>query len=390
VSDCDAAAIDFTTAALPGRALHEHLARMREAGGLGHARLAGLPARVVTRFEDVRAFLADDAGFPGGSIYQFHTEPVVGRTFISMLGEEHRAYRQLTVPAFRSRAVARFIERDLVPLAHEVVDRFAARGEADLVAELASVLPYWSISRKLGLPRGSEGKQRAWARAMLSHPTAPEHALAAAEAVTRFLEPVVAERRAAPGDDVLSQLIAAEHAGVHLSDDAVFAHVRLFYAVGASTTADALSSLLWVLLTEPGLLERARRDPALRPRIVRELLRCEPPVSVLPRLAPQGGVIAGEAVPPGTFVLVALAAANRDPAVFDAPDRFDPDRPEAETMTFGHGEKFCPGSHLGRQQLAAAIDVVLERLPNLRLVEAAEPTGAILRSVPMLRVAWDA
>jgi cytochrome P450 len=188
---------------------------------------------------------------------------------------------------------------------------------------------------------------------------------------------------------VLSHLLAADHDGRRSTDDEVFAHVRLLYAVGASTTSDAMSSLFWALLREPGLLDRARRDPDVRPRIVREVLRCEPPVAVLPRMAVHGGTIAGEEVAPGTFVLVALAAANRDPAAFADPDRFDPDRAELETATFGHGEKFCPGSHLARQQLGAALDVVLERLPGLRLVESAEPVGAILRSVPHLRVAWS-
>ncbi|RIL05806.1 MAG: hypothetical protein DCC71_08985 [Proteobacteria bacterium] len=350
--------VDFASAQLPGRALHDLLARAREAGGLANAKLAGLPARLLTRFDDVRAFLADEERFPGG-------------------------------PIFRSRAVARFVERDLVPLAHEIVDRFAARGEADLVAELTSVLPFHAISRKLGLPQGSEAQQLGWARDTLSYPVTPERALAARAAVTRFLEPIVAERRANPGDDVLSHLLGAEHDGVRMSDEEVFAHVRLLYAVGASTTSDGMSSLFWALLTVPGLLERAQADPAVRPRIVREILRCEPPVSVLPRMAVHGGDVAGETLAPGAFVLVALAAANRDPAAFSDPDRFDPDRPELESMSFGHGEKFCPGSHLGRQQLAAALDVVLERLPGLRLLEAAEPAGAILRRVPRLRVAWD-
>jgi cytochrome P450 len=389
IANAETAAIDFATAPLPGRALHELLARTREAARLAPVRMAGLPAFLVTRFDDVRDFLAAEEAHPGGAIYRFHTEPVVGPTFISMDAGPHRTYRQLVVPAFRSRAVARFVERDLVPLAHEIVDRFATRGEADLVAEFTSVLPYWSISRKLGLPVGSESQQRAWARAILSHPVTPEAALAAAAAVTKFLEPIVEARRKEPGDDVLSQLLATEHEGVRLTDEAIYAHVRLLYSVGASTTADAMSSLFWAVLTRPDLVAAARGDAALQGRIVRESLRWEPPVATLPRLVSRGGVVAGSELPAGTFILAALTAANRDPAVFEDPDRFDPERRELEVLSFGHGEKFCPGSHLGRQQLLAALGVVLDRLPNLRLVDGDEPTGAILRSVPRLRVAWD-
>jgi cytochrome P450 len=89
-------------------------------------------------------------------------------------------------------------------------------------------------------------------------------------------------------------------------------------------------------------------------------------------------------------VLCGIAGANRDPDVYTDPDRFDPDRPESEILTFGFGTKFCPGSHLARQQLAAALEVVLHRLPGLRAVDVGEPVNAVLRRVERLRVAWDA
>ncbi|MGH7823109.1 MAG: cytochrome P450, partial [Candidatus Binatia bacterium] len=305
-----------------------------------------------------------------------------------MDGADHDTYRMLAMPAFRSRPSTAFVTESLVPLAREIVDRFADRGECDLVAEFTAVLPFWAISRKLGLPVGSESRHRAWARALLGYPADPQSALAASREVTRALEPLVEERRSAPRDDVLSHLLSAEHKGLRLTDEEVFSHVRLLFAVGATTTSDAMSSLFRALLTEPGLLDRARSDPAIRPRIVQESLRLEPPVASLPRLA-SGGEIAGTEVPPGSFVIAGIAAANRDPEVYPDPDRFDPDREGPDVLTFGSGSKFCPGAQLGRRQLLAALEVVLERLPGLRLVEAAEPSGAILRSVARLRVKWD-
>jgi cytochrome P450 len=380
--------VDFFEADLPGPALHELLRAARRAPGLARSRLRGLPAYLVVRFADVKAFLADDRRFPGGTTYVHQVEPVVGRTFISMDGDEHRLHRQLATPAFRSSAVARFVEHALIPLAHELVDRFAARGAADLVAELTDVLPYVAISRKLGLPVESERRQRALARALLTYPADPAGALAASAELTRVIDPALAARRQSPGDDVLSRLLAAEVDGRRLGDEDIVSHVRLLFAVGATTTADAMSSLFWTLLTQPGLLERARREPAVRPGIVHELLRWEPPVAALPRFAVGGGRLGGEEVPPGSVVLAGLAAANRDPDVFDEPDRFLPERDQKEILTFGFGSKYCPGVNLARRQLLAALDVVLERLPELRIAGPAAPSGSILRSVKSLPVVW--
>jgi cytochrome P450 len=380
--------IDFMTAALPGAELHDTLRALRAEGPVADITVYGQPAQLVLRFADLRSFFADHAQFPGGDVYQLHTEPVVGRTFISMNGHEHDQYRQLAMPAFRSRATSRFVDSELVPLANELIDGFVDRDAADLFEVFVGRLPFWTISRKLGLPVGTEEHQRRWAYQMLSYPSAPEAALAAADAVTEFLMPALEERRSEPRDDVLSHLLHAEHDGVRFSDLEVVSHVRLLYAVGATTTSDSMSNLFWTVLRDPGLLERARHEPQLRSRIVHELLRWEPPVALLPRIASRGGEIGGVTIPEGGILLAGIASANRDESVFADADRFDPDRPESELLTFGFGNKFCPGSHMAAQQLEAALGVVLERLPNLRLVDADPPSGAILRRSSRLEVTW--
>jgi len=382
-------AVDLALDPLPGRSLHDVLEAARRDGPVSEAVFLGAPAVIVTGFEDLRGFFTAEDQFPGGAAYRIHTEPAVGRTFISMDGAEHTTYRRLTTPAFRSRATARFVDEALVPLVHEIVDGFAADGRADLVARVARVLPFWAISRKLGLPLGTEDRQRRWALALLSYPRDPEGAGRASREVTAFLEPIVESLRHDPGDDVISHLLSAEHDGTRLTDDEVFSHIRLLYAVGATTTSDAMSSLFRVVLSDPDLLDRAREEPAVRPRIVEEVLRYEPPVAILPRLAPVEGEISGVRVAPGTVVLGAIAAANRDPDVFAEPDAFDPDRHEPDILTFGFGPKFCPGSHLARRQLLAALEVVVERLRGLRLVSTTEPAGAVLRSVESVIAEWE-
>ena len=378
--------LDLGTVDLGGDELHATMRTARESGPVVPVRFLGVRAHLLTTFAAVREFLVDDAQVPGGVVYRHATRPSVGSTFIDLDGDEHHRVRQLATPAFRSRAVRRFVDDELTPLAEEVLDRMLASGVDDLAEGFVQVLPFWSISRKLGLPVGTEERQRAWALALLSHPTDPEGARRAATEVTEFLLPTLAERRAEPQDDVISRLLSASVDGVGLSDEQVASHVRLLYAVGATTTSDGLGTLLRRALTEPGLWSRLRADRSLLPAVVHESLRTEPPVALLPRLAVDGGTVAGVELPPGALVLCGIAAANRDPAVFTDPDRFDPARPETEVLTFGFGSKFCPGSHLARQQLVAATDVLLERIEDPQVLDAPVPTGPVLRRVERLVV----
>lgn len=385
--------IDFALNPLPGSQLHDVLRSLRsDHGDIAPVTFFGMPAFVILGWDSLREFFAANETFPGGEVYKYQLEKTVGRTFISMDGAEHDVYRRLVTPAFRSRAAIRFVDEELTPLAHELLDGLVADGEADLIAQFTNRLPFWAISRKLGLPEGFEDLQRAWALAILSEPSDPEGARQAAEELSEVIAPVVAERRRAPGSDVISQLVSEEFQGVRLTDEEVHAHVRLLFAVGATTTSDALSNLLWALLHRPELLERIRETPELRPIVVRELLRWEPPVPLLPRMALREGTIGGITIPAMSMILAGIASANRDPERFSQPDEFDIDRPDTDILTFGFGTKFCPGTHMAKQQLLAALDVLLDRLPRLRLAESdsgAVPSGCNLRSVSSLRCEWD-
>ena len=381
--------VDLVADPVPGTELHGLLADARSAPVLPEASLLGIPARIIARFDALKAFFADDVQFPGGASYQFMVEPAVGPTFISMDGTEHDRFRRLATPAFRSQRVTRWVDDELVPLAHEIVDRFANRGEADLVTSYSSVLPLWAISRKLGLPMGSEDRQRVWTAALLSHPVDPAGAAVAKQEVFEFLTPILEERRRNPSDDVMSHLLEHEHDGARMTDGEIIDHIRLLYVVGAATTSDGLSSLLYHVLTRPEMLARAAEGLETCGRLVVESLRYEPPVAVLPRIVANAGIVGGTELPAGSLVLCAIAGANRDPEVFRDPGRFDPDRDLRETLTFGFGSKFCPGSHLARRQMTVALHVLVSRLRDLKLVEATEPVGGILRSCRQLRATWD-
>jgi pulcherriminic acid synthase len=219
----------------------------------------------------------------------------------------------------------------------------------------------------------------------------PDGAQRAAEEFTAFMLPILEERRARPEDDVLSHLLGAEYKGVRLTDDDIVSHVRLIYAVGATTTQDGLGNVLSNLLHRPEVLARVAADRSLVPAAVHEMLRFEPPVPMNPRLATDAGRIGDVVVPAGSNVMMGIAGANRDPQAFERPDDFDIDRRETDVMTFGFGPKFCPGYHLARAQIAAGLEALLARLPGLRLAdpEGSLPRGAILRAPAALHVAWD-
>jgi cytochrome P450 len=374
---------DFARDELPGAALHDALRALREEhGAVTRVAFGGRPAWIVTGHEALTTAFKDEVAFPAGEWYRRVIEPTQGRTFESMDGPEHHRVRRLATPAFRSHAIARMEAEGLAALAHELVDGFEAAGEGDLVPLFTARFPFLVISRTLGVPSDRERDFVGWALGILAFEQR------AARALTDYLLPVLAARRREPRDDVISGLLHAEVEGRRLSDEEVLSHVRLMFSAGATTTHDALATLVWLLLSEPA----ARRDePARLPDVIEELLRFETPVAILPRLCLPGTRLAGVAIPPEAQMLFAIAAANRDPAVFPDPDRFDPGRDTRAKLSFGLGSHSCPGLHMARANLRVAARVLLERLPGLRLLDepAARPRGATLRGSRALPAAWS-
>jgi cytochrome P450 len=375
------APIDVGLEPLVGEDLHQRCAALRRDHRVAPVRFYGREAVLITRFADVQAALRYERRFPGGDYYALAMEPALGPTFISMNGREHDRHRQLATPAFRSRAISRFDLDALLPLTHEIIDRFSARGEADLVTELTSVLPFVAMARRLGVPRDTESDMRQFAEA----------STAAADAFSARIAPLLEARRDEPSDDVLSALVGARLDGEALSDAEVLSTIRMLLGVGALTVEHALGTMFLVVLRTPGLLEAARGNPELCAQIVHEVLRWEGPVAMLPRLVPRDVTFADAEIPAGSIALFGLASANRDPAMFEDPDAFDPARPPQDVLTFGFGNKFCPGSHLARRELVTALSATIERLPGLRLCDdtGTEIAGGVHRFPTALHCAWD-
>jgi cytochrome P450 len=349
--------------------LHQRLTALRDAKEAVWVRSFGRPAVMFTSYEMVNAAFKDEATFPSKAFYSAVVTDVLGYNIQCMYGEEHRRNRALASPTFRQRIVQQIITPLLEPVAHELIDRFEERGDADLVAEYTKLYPFKIILRMLGLPAASEDVVARWALGMLDIQQNYEHAVQCSREFTAFVAPILAERRSEPADDLISRLATEEVDGERLSDAEIMNFLKLLFPAGSDTTYLGLGNTLFALLSHPDQLDLVRSDlDGEAPWATEEGLRWEAPVALLPRHNPQDVLWHDIAIPADTPLIFAIVAANRDPAQFEDPDRFDVRRRTPSTLTFGFGQHFCLGAHLARAEIEISLKVLLSRLPRLRLI----------------------
>ena len=380
--------IDFASQPLPN--LYEILAGIREKHRVATIQWFGQPATLVTRYDDVLEGVRSDDIFPAGVGYSRMVEEVQGRTIMCMSGDEHQNHRALVNSAFK-RSVSRDLTTSTIePLAHELVDGFAARGEVDLVAEFTRYFSFNIIISILGLPDTQIDDLHRWVHGIFNSGHDLEGAKRAAREFSAFVIPSIRERRAAPREDLLSDLTTAEIDGCRLSDEDILSFVRLLFPAGADTTYLATGSMLVGVLSNPDVVSALVSDQGERGWAVEEALRWEPPVPMLQRWVTEEVEWNGLTLPAGQL-LWSTGAANRDPSQFDAPDEFRPQRHARNMLSFGQGPHFCLGTHLARAEMHTALDVLLDRLPNLRLKHANPPaiTSAVLRGPSEISVTFD-
>ena len=357
-------------------------------------RAFGEPTLLLLSHELVQAAFMDEAAFPAADFYEHVVTDVLGRNMQCMRGEEHRLNRALVSPAFRQRLMPGLVDPLLEPVAHELIDRFEASGEADLVADFTKRYPFIIITRLLGLPKHSEEEIRRWALAMLDIQQAHGEAIKASREFMAFVDPILQQRRVDPGDDLLSTLATTEVDGERLSDADIFNFLRLLFPAGADTTYLGLGNTLHSLLTNPTEMEVVLGDPSEQCRWAgEEGMRMDPPTAWIPRRNPRDITWHGIDIPAGASMMLGVMAANRDPLVYEDPDTFKVERRPGQVTTFGFGTHFCLGAHLARAELRVALEAIVTRLPNLRLrtTEGVRITGTIhhlLRGPTALPVAF--
>jgi len=350
------------------------------------------PADVtVLGYREAQEALSDSERFTN-AIYELIMGPVMGRTLLQMDGPEHRANRALVSPAFRQKLLARW-ETELVQVVvDELIDVFAPRGRADLVREFTFAFPVQVIARMLGLPRSDYPRFQRLSIELLNVVYNWDVGMAAAKSLGDYLADILAERRREPADDLISELATVEIEGEQLTDEEIFAFIRLMLPAGVETTYRSSGNLLVALLTEPALLDQVVADRSLLPNAIEEGLRWEPPITSLVRHACCDTTLGGVEIDKGMNVNVSVASANRDPARYDAPDRFVLGRTNINHLTFGYGAHLCLGMHLARMETRVALNALFDRLPNLRLdpdADAPKITGVAFRSPAALQVQFD-
>jgi cytochrome P450 len=224
------------------------------------------------------------------------------------------------------------------------------------------------IAGLLGLPREDYEKFQRWSISILSFYSKPDVAIAASQEVKEYLAGILADRRHEPREDLISELAHAELDGERLDDEEIFSFLRLLLPAGVETTYRSTGNLLFALLSHPEQLDAVRADRSLLPRAIEEALRFETPLLNITRLATKDVVLSDVAIPAGSTIMLMLASANREAGRYSNPDRFDILRPEPQPhISFGHGPHVCLGMHMARLEMRVATNLLLDRLPDLRL-----------------------
>lgn len=343
-------------------------------------------AYFLTRHADVVAVLGDDANFTADRrIWNHYVPPTLAQqnhpvvrlqssNILSLEGREHTRVRKLASMALTRRAV-RNLEPLMRELADELIDAFIERGECDFVRDFAWTYPVVIVSRLLGIEPNSERERSFRVLADLDGVTfnpmveAEERQRALDQMAIHLAEvrALMEEKRRQPGDDLMTDLIRAESEGDRFQADEIIALILSIIAAGGATTAQSFGLGLIELLRHPEQLALFRDEPSVRPNACHEIARYQMPGRFSARYARHATRLGDLELSQGQMVICSVAAAQRDPALVEEPDRFDIRRVPADTSVFGVGRHFCIGAQLARLELETGFRHILERLRNVRL-----------------------
>lgn len=318
--------------------------------------------------------------------------------FLFLDPPDHTRLRKLVSKAFAPRVVSA-LQPDIRSLVDGLLDRVAEKGQFEVVEDFAYPLPVAVICRLLGVPLEDE-PQFSRASALLAQALDPFSTITGVPAevanerqqagtwLRDYFHGLIDKRRSRPGEDLLSGLIAVEESGDQLTEEEIVSTCNLLLIAGHETTVNLIGNAVLAMLRNPGQWAALGADADRAPAIVEETLRYDPPVQLAGRIALADMVIGGVEVPAGDVMMLLLAGANRDPAEYDRPDVFDPDRKNLRHLGFGRGAHYCLGAPLARLEASVALAAVAARFPNARLDgEPQYKTNVTLRGLSQLTLA---
>ena len=337
----------------------------------------GVRAWLVTRYEDVRAALADPrlakdwVTHMTPEDFDINVDPVqafLDQHMLNLDPPDHTRLRRLVVKAFTPRRVAALRPR-ISSITGELLDSMADDpAETDLIEVFAFPLSVTVICELIGIPVDDRDSFREWSATLLSSRETRRNSRAAAVAMHDYFTDMVAERRRSPADDLLSALIAVRDSGDSLSEHELLSMMFLLLVAGHETMVNLIASGVLALLTHPAELRRLRENPSLLPSAVEELLRYANPLNhATERFTLEPMTIGDAMIPAKEWVMLATSSANRDASRFPDADRLDVGRDPSGHVGFGHGIHYCLGAPLARLEGEIAFGTLLSRFPGLTL-----------------------
>ena len=338
-------------------------------------------AWLPTRYADVTAIAHDTATFSSNDVSVVTIEPEEGDDIlayglppITSDPPLHTWTRRLLLPWFSHRRVESYetLTRDIC---RSLIKAFSDVGHADAAVDYAQQIPVRVISHVLAVPDEMSDAFTGWVRDSLEFADDPERRRRGNYGIGEFLWTKVQERKEAPGNDLISDLLQARHDDEPLADQIVLGMAMLTLIAGVDTTWSAIGASLWHLATHDDDRERLVADPSLMDTAVEEFLRAYSPVTMA-RLVTTDAEVAGCPMQAGDKVLMSFPAANRDPAVFERANEVVLDRAANRHVAFGSGIHRCAGSNLARMELRVAIEEWLQQIPSFHLSEGSSVTWA--------------
>ncbi|MEZ5573933.1 MAG: cytochrome P450 [Halioglobus sp.] len=348
---------------------------------------------MVSRYADIKHLLKDTQAYSNNfnhllkgpepapevtAIYARAWQPV--DTLITADPPRHKTYRALVNKVFNAKRVDA-MEDYMTRIVHELIDSFIARGECDFIREFTTPLPVYVIADQLGVPRKDLKNFKHWSDSFarrLSQMATPEEQVEDAENIVAFqmyFADMCEQRRAAPRDDMISDLVVTEIEDPdtgevrRLNMEELQSLLQQLMVAGNETTTSAITGGMLSLIQNPLQMQDLQQHPEKIPNAVEEILRMESPSAGMWRVVKKDSEVHGVKIPKDSLLMLRYHAANRDRAVFEHPNDIDINRDNADDhIAFGQGTHFCPGAMLARKEMTVAFTALLARLENFQLV----------------------